>query len=290
MSVLQALLSGVLQGITSFLPVSSSGHLVLLGRLFGTDAEVSLKFLSVMHIGTLIAVVIVCFKDLLRLLRAGWDILKDLFYNAGQAVHLARRPDQIRYRKILTTNFRKLFVWLLVSTIPTAFLAILLRRTAETAAGSLLSTGTGFLITALFLMVASFMTDSRRHSRKLRLRGALLTGILQGFAVVPGISRMGMAYAGVSCSGCSRRFAVRYAYLLSIPGIVGGLLLERAEAGVSLRETVGILPCLAGIAAAAVTGILFLRRAAAMVSTRSGKGYAGYCIFLGILCILLYLV
>ncbi len=289
MSVIQALLSGVLQGITSFLPVSSSGHLVLLGHLFGTGSSVSLKYLSAMHLGTLIAVVYVFYRDLLRLCRAGLDILLDVFYNLGQAVRLARHPDQIRYRSIMTTNYRKLFIWLLVSTIPTAFLSLLLRKPAERAAGNLLVTGTGFFLTALLLLVSSFMTASGRSRKGIRLRGAFLTGVLQGLAIIPGVSRMGMAFAGASLSGCSKKFSVRYAYLLCIPEIVGGLILEQAGSDVSLRADVGTVPCLAGIAAAALTGILFLRRAGGLVSTRDSRRFAGYCIVIGIICMVLYL-
>lgn len=289
MSVIQALLSGVLQGITSFLPVSSSGHLVLLGHLFGTGSSVSLKYLSAMHLGTLIAVVFVFYRDLLRLCRAGVDILRDAFYNLGQAVRLARHPDRIRYRSILTTNYRKLFVWLLVSTIPTAFLSLLLRKPAEKAAGNLLVTGTGFFLTALLLLVSSFMTASGKRRKGIQMRGALLTGVLQGLSVIPGVSRMGMAFAGASLSGCSKKFSVRYAYLLCVPEIVGGMILEQAGSGVSLRGDVGTVPCLIGIAAAALTGVLFLRRAEGLVATRDSRRFAGYCIAIGIICMVLYL-
>ena len=289
MSVIQALLSGVLQGITSFLPVSSSGHLVLLGHLFGTGSSVSLKYLSAMHLGTLIAVVFVFYRDLLRLCRAGVDILRDAFYNLGQAVRLARHPERIRYRSILTTNYRKLFVWLLVSTIPTAFLSLLLRKPAEKAAWNLLVTGTGFFLTALLLLVSSFMTASGKSRKGIQMRGALLTGVLQGLSVIPGVSRMGMAFAGASLSGCSKKFSVRYAYLLCVPEIVGGMILEQAGSGVSLRGDVGTVPCLIGIAAAALTGVLFLRRAEGLVATRDSRRFAGYCIAIGIICMVLYL-
>jgi undecaprenyl-diphosphatase len=275
MSVIEALILGVVQGITEFLPVSSSGHLVLLQKVFGIS-EPALLFDTLVHVGTLGAVFIVLRRDI-------WDIL--------------RRPVQA------------LTGYLILATLPAVAAALLFRDLIERAFSSGLFLGGAFLITALFLAGAEFL--SRRPGKPgglpgkidgsgLESRGpeemtwldALVIGVLQAAAIIPGISRSGSTLTGALSRRLDRDFAARFSFLLSIPAILGALALQlkdlagtgfeaAAEAGTG-GGGIGPAPLLAGTLAAAVVGFFSIRFMLRIVREKSLLGFALYVGLLGI--------
>jgi len=288
MSILQAMILGCIQGIASFLPVSSSGHLVLAGSFLGINSDLSLKFLALMHIGTLAAVCLVLKDDLLRLWNALTGLLRDGVFNL---ITLARNLGHVEdgeYRPMLKTAYRRLVVYMTVSLVPTVLIALILRRFAELGASNLLITAMGFMVTALMLMVCSFSDDRKKKPKATKYTDALLIGLFQGISVVPGVSRLGMIMAGCSLAGFSRKYTIRYALLISIPSIVGGLLLEGASP-VSVGKTVGIGPCILGILVAGAVGYLVLRYSIQLLSRNLHRFFAIYCLAAGVLSMIAYL-
>jgi undecaprenyl-diphosphatase len=263
MSVFKALILGIIQGITEFLPVSSSGHLVLLQKIFRISGS-TLFFDTMVHVGTLAAVFVVLRWDI-------WNIL--------------RRPVQ------------PLTFFLIIATLPAVFIALLFKDSIEKAfvSGSFL--GFAFLATSALLLVSEFLNrrgrsvntgEEFRGQDKMNWLDALVIGILQGIAIVPGISRSGSTLSGALCRRLDRDFAARFSFLLSIPAILGALVLQIKDLAENAPEAAsqmpgGIGPLITGTLAAAVVGFFSVRLMLKIVRERSLGGFAVYTAILGIL-------
>ncbi|GHV61805.1 undecaprenyl-diphosphatase 4 [Spirochaetia bacterium] len=261
MSVFEAILLGTIQGITEFLPVSSSGHLVLLQKIFGISEPV-LLFDTMVHVGTLAAVFVVLWQDI-------WGILRRII-----------QP---------VTGF------LIVATVPTVIVALILKDQIEAAFESGEFLGFAFLFTAIMLLTAEFLA---RRSGKTKPAGAmgwvdaLIIGLCQAAAIVPGVSRSGMTLSGALSRKLERGYAARFSFLLSIPAILGALVLQLKDlaggaAGTAVNAGagggIGALPIIAGTLAAAVVGFFSVRLMLKIVRERSLLGFALYTGILGIL-------
>jgi undecaprenyl-diphosphatase len=272
MSILQALVLGVIQGITEFLPVSSSGHLVLFQRIFGIS-EPALLFDTMVHGGTLIAVFTVLRRDI-------WDIL--------------RQPVQ------------PLTAWLILATLPAVLIALAFKDAVEGAFASGAFLGFAFLVTAGLLLLAEFLFkrsgDSRgpgggrvfKEKKDMTWQDALIIGLLQGIAIIPGVSRSGSTLSGALSRKLSRDFAARFSFLLSIPAILGALVLQLKDlaegAGTAVNPAdqiapggIGAAPIIAGTLAAAAVGFFSIRFMLKIVREGSLRGFAVYTAVLGAL-------
>jgi undecaprenyl-diphosphatase len=253
MRIVEALILGAAQGITEFLPVSSSGHLVLLQQIFKISEPV-LLFDTMVHVGTLVAVFIVLWKDI-------WAIL--------------RRPVQA------LTGF------LIIGTIPTVIVALLFKDAIETAFLSAAYLGFAFLFTALVLLIFEFLAQRAGRLRPAGSMGwfdALIIGIFQAVAIIPGVSRSGMTLSGAFSRKLNRDFAARFSFLLSIPAILGALVLQVKD--ISDGESmggIGAAPIIAGTLAAGVVGFFAIKLMLKIVRERSLRGFAVYVAILGVL-------
>lgn len=214
MSFLQAILMGILQGILEFLPVSSSGHIVLLENVSGIAIGEGLLFETLIHIGTLAAVIFAFKKELKQLVLDGIRILLDIVDNAKIWYLNKRMPEkEQRYKKLFQTNYRRLFLLLFVSMAVTSAVGLLMKGFSEKAAGSLLASGIGFFITGVVLLVADCIKPGNRIPKDVALWQAAVIGAFQGTAVFPGISRMGITIAVCLLLGFNRKFSVIYSFL-----------------------------------------------------------------------------
>ena len=289
MSIIGAIILGVLQGVTAFFPVSSSGHLVVVGRLLGADEAVNLSYLAMMHIGTLIAVIFSFRSDLSRVLASMAGMCGDVFTNVRLLVKNYRHPETGDYHRILTTNYRRFTAMMMISTLTSAAIFLALRPFARMGADNLLITATGMSITALTLFISSFTRNTGKKPAGTRIRDALVIGVLQGLAVMPGISRLGMILAGAGICGFSRKYMVKYAFLLSIPAIIGGVLTEGRFGMASIAANVGVGCMMAGIVFAALVGCLVLRLSQRVLSGKRSWIFSSYCLIAGILTMVIYL-
>ena len=156
MSLLQALLLGLVQGITEFLPVSSSGHLAIMQNLLNINTDTGVLFDVILHLGTLTAIFIAFWKDIKKLILDGCGMIYDIIQNIKIWSHNRREHDARRYRKIVSSNYRKFILLITVSTIPTAIVGLLLQNVVETAGSNLLAPGVGLFITGILLLVVDF--------------------------------------------------------------------------------------------------------------------------------------
>ena len=269
----QALILGVVQGATEYLPVSSSGHLVIFQHLFGISEPV-LLFDIVLHVATLLVVLGYYRRDLADLIRQSRAAAKVLTQGASWSETLTRYPA-----------FR-LACLIVVGTIPTAVIGITLQDTFEALFGSLRTVGVMLWITGLVLLATRLARRSGRGIGDMKVADALMIGLVQGLAITPGISRSGSTIAVALLLGIQRETAARYSFLLSVPSIVGALMLKIGGHG----EGVGVAATALGFAAALVTGYFCLMFLVQVVKKGRLAWFAPYCFAAGVLAMVLALL
>jgi len=263
MNIFEAVFLGVVQGLTEFLPVSSSGHLVLFRQVFGIQ-DPPLLFDTMVHVGTLVGVFAVLWKDILALLK-----------------------------KIV----QPLTLYLIIGTIPAVVAALAFRDWLEMAFKTGNSVGFAFLGTSALLATAELLSkraakQGLREPGKMNWLDALVIGLCQAVAVIPGISRSGATLSGALSRGLDRSSAARFSFMLSIPIILGAALfqfMELLRGGDELAAVeaagagIGPLPIAVGTVVAAVVGFFAVRLMLEIVKKRSLWGFAVYTGILGIL-------
>ncbi|MBN1565175.1 MAG: undecaprenyl-diphosphate phosphatase [Anaerolineae bacterium] len=270
MDLLKAIFLGLLQGTTEFLPISSSGHLVLVPWWLGWEKP-PLVFDVVVHLGTLVAVLVYFWRDWLTLFRASVHALRNL----SQSNELAENPDT------------RLVLWLIVGTIPAATIGLLLE-------GMFTSTFSHPPLAAFFLLVtAGIMTVSERAHlverdlNEMTARDALMIGIAQVFAIFPGISRSGSTIATGILQGLSRTTAARFSFLLGTP-LIFGAGIKLLVFDVLLTDDVVIssdmvMPLIAGFITSALMGFLCIWLLLRLLQQKRLFGFAIYCVVFGLL-------
>lgn len=256
MTVWFAMLLGLVQGLTEFLPVSSSGHLVLMQKVLGLDTEASLFFDTMLHLGTLVAVFAVFYKEV-------WNML--------------RHPLQKKVGLIA------------VATAVTVALTLLFRDVIE-ASFSGATLGVEFLITAVILFLNERLAHGKKTIAQMTPLQAAGVGLMQGVSILPAVSRSGATIAGSRFFGLKKKDAAEFSFLLSIPAILGSVVLQLPgviETGIK-NEPWGAI--LAGMLVAAVSGYFAVRFMIRLIVKRSLVGFAWYVTALGILVLLDQLV
>ena len=267
MNLLQSMILGIVQGLTEFLPISSSGHLVLFQNLLGFE-EPQLLLDSALHVGTLVAVCFYFRSDLLKIIHQTCVFIKDIWQGRQRLPDIRRNPGA------------SLALWIVLGTVPTALIGLIFKSTFERAFGSLSFVGCMLMVTGLILIVSYLLQKKPRKARRLGLISAFAVGTAQGLAIIPGISRSGITIVSGISMGLPREEAARFSFLLSIPAILGALVLQLdAESA----DHVGLLPLFAGFVAAGLVGLLALKILMGMVRKGRLAYFAPYCLALGAL-------
>jgi undecaprenyl-diphosphatase len=262
---------GIVQGLTEFLPISSSGHLVLFQNLLGFREPALLLDVS-LHLGTLLAVCIYFRKDLIQMARETWAFFRDL--SRGRK----------RFHQIHENPHAALLLWVVVGSVPTALIGLLFKDPLERLFGSLTLVGVMLMVTGLILAASKFLSRGNRIRAKVGLLAALAVGTVQGIAIIPGISRSGSTIVCGLFFGMERELAAKFSFLLSIPAIFGALLLQlRSEALGSIE----FLPIFIGFFSSALVGLLALKVLMGMVRKGRLAYFAPYCWALGLLILFL---
>lgn len=272
----ESIFLGVVQGLTEFLPVSSSGHLVIFQHFLGLR-EPQILFDVIVHFGTLLAVVAVYRKDLWRLVAEFFGALGQWFRSGDLRATWRQRP------------YFRLGIFLVLGTVPAALAGVLLRGPLVRAFGSLTSTSVMLLITGTVLFFTRRTAGEGRDLEGLSLRHALAIGVFQALALMPGISRSGMTIAGGLYLGLNRDLAARFSFLLSIPAILGANVMELLDAAGNAAP-VDPLPFVLGGVSALVSGFFALLLLLRLVHGGKLHRFAYYCWPLGVLVLVLSLL
>ena len=274
MTVLQALFLGLVQGIAEFLPISSSGHLAIFQNLFGlTTAEGGHQFFDVLlHLGTLVSVCVVFWEDIVSIVRECVELVRSI----GHPVPGERK----RYDSV------RLLLMMFFATLP-LFLVLPVHDYIEKLAYSTAFVGIALIATGGMLYVSDRMPQGNKTEKTMRIRDALLIGLCQAVATIPGLSRSGTTITAGIATGLDRRFAVKFSFLISIPAVLGANLVElhhAAKAGIDWS----LLPrYLLGMLVAMVVGYFSLRLLRYIANKGKFGWFAYYCWGVGVLAILL---
>ncbi|MEI9479566.1 MAG: undecaprenyl-diphosphatase UppP [Deltaproteobacteria bacterium] len=261
MRVLQAIFLGVVQGLTEFLPVSSSGHLVFFQSLFGLD-ESQVAFDVMLHLGTLLAVVVYFRTDISQILLGTWAWVK------------GRREGEEKV---------KLLLWIVVATIPTGLMGILFKDWFESLFSRPQTVGFMLLVTGGALWLTRTVKRKEKTTGEMGAIDALIIGIAQGVAIIPGISRSGATISTGLFRGLNRELAGKFSFLLSIPAILAATLLKFRE----IDTSSGIGLAFIGTAVAFFVGLFSLKLLMKIIRAGKLSGFAYYCWAIGIVMILL---
>jgi undecaprenyl-diphosphatase len=265
MNVLEALCLGALQGITEFLPISSSGHLVLAQHLLGFR-ESQLFFDVAVHVGTLMAVFLVFRGDLALMLRGCFRAISQV--TSSQATATSNGLN----------SGAKLAWMILVGSIPTAIIGLLFKDVFDRFFLSPAIVALGLWTTGFFLIWSRRSKPSPKHPDNPGVFNALLIGLVQGAAITPGVSRSGVTITLGMLLGLEPDLAFRFSFLLSIPAILGALALETFHGGGNYPEWQVVAM---GFFSAFLVGLIALRILRSVVSKGKLFYFAPYCFALG---------
>lgn len=271
MDIIQAIILGVVQGLTEFLPVSSSAHLVFMTDILGLPQNVA--FDTLLHLGTLVAVVAYFWKDLIKIISSFISSLIDIFRG--------------RFKKGLEEKpFKKLSWLIIVGTIPAGIMGILLQKQFEALFTSIFYVGIFLIITGLLLWGAERVKPGEKDIKDISFKNALVIGVAQGIAIAPGISRSGATISAGLFSGLNRELAARFSFLLSIPAILGAALVQAKDI-TSFDTGTGVL--IAGFVSALIFGYLAIKLLLKIIKERTLMIFAYYCWIVGLAAIIISL-
>lgn len=279
MSYVSAVIQGLIQGFTEFLPISSSGHLSLFQYFTGVNSESSVLFSVLLHFGTLAAVAIAFWGTIWDLIKEFISLLKDLF--AGKLFKTKANPK------------RRMIYMLIISCLP--LLVVLFVQdtiTSLSSDNSILAEGIGFLVTALLLTLADHVVKGRKTAREMTPVDALVVGGAQLCATLPGISRSGSTISAGLLMGLSRSYAVAYSFILGMPAILAAGLLDLKDimGGTGAAESLQWGPALVGMAVGAVSGFFAIKLVNYIVKSDKFGIFAWYTLALGITVIIIAII
>ena len=285
MTVFQSIILGLIQGIAEFLPISSSGHLQVVQKLFQLD-EVPLLYDIILHVATLLAVCIFFRKKIANL----FCVLYRWIFRKPQPEQI----DETDYISGTDERGRKAIIAVLISTLVTGVIGIFTKKLIDDDQISIKVTCIGFIVTALLLIFSSllekFSVKTMTQKKELQQQKgispvqAVIIGIMQGFGTLPGISRSGSTIAGAQLSGVKRETAGEFSFIISIPAILGAFILELKDfLETKTEQTLSIAAIIAGSISAFVFGYLALTFLMKIIKKGKLEFFACYLIPLGIL-------
>jgi len=269
MDIEKTIFLGIIQGLTEFLPISSSGHLVIFQNLIGLKNSELLLDIS-LHVGTLLAVLIFFRADIKMMIYEGIGLISTVFRKENPSSKIQQFPHAA------------LIVWIITGTIPTALIGILFSSFVQKMFGAPFFVGFMLIVTGIILGASRFIPDHFTKKNHVGLMVSIAVGIAQGVAIIPGISRSGATIiCGLFC-GLNRELAGRFSFLLSIPAIIGATILKF---DITEITEIGFMPFFAGIFVSFLVGLIALKITMNMVRKGNLYYFSPYCLLAGIVAI-----
>ncbi len=281
MELLKAIILGFIQGVAEFLPISSSGHLAIFKNVLGFDTDTGLLFDVLLHLGTLAAVFVVFHKDIFELIKEGFAIIGQFFKSLFGCLF-----KKAKWQPVVTTPYRRFVMLVIVSTIPTGIMGILLEDAIGAASATLIVPGILLLINGIQLLISDRLPDGALTEADASYGKAAIVGVAQGIATFPGISRSGTTITACLACGFKREFAVKYSFIMSIPAILGALVLELFDFSPEMLSGSDMVNYLAGTLVSAVVGYVCIKTMLVIVRGKKFKYFAYYCFAMGAFAVL----
>jgi len=277
MTIIDGIIMGIVQGLTEFLPVSSSGHLVLFSNILGINdpGQSNLLFDALLHLGTLIAVIIAFYKDVIDLIKEFFLVIKDIFTGKFTLKNM--------------TPYRRFLIMIIVSLFPLIFIYPL-KDKVETLFSSVLFVGIALLITSVMLYICDKLVIGKKDMSNTSYSNALTVGIFQAVAVAPGISRSGSTITGGLICGFSKEYAFKFSFIMSLPTILAANVLTFKDALEEGVKDVNVVPYIAGVITAAVVGYFSIVLLKYILTKNRFRIFSYYCLAVGLIAIIYSLI
>ncbi len=253
MDLLNTIILGIVQGITEFLPISSSGHLVLFQHFMNIEEGLTLNVF--LHFGTLLAVVVVFWDDIIGMIT-------------------------------LKKEYRKLTYFVIIGSVPAGVIGILFEDLFERLFSTVTVVGFALIITGFFLWLSDRIESSNKEAEDMTIKDSLVVGFAQAFAIIPGISRSGSTIVAGLFKGLNRKLAAKFSFLLSIPVIGGATLLKVKDLFSVGLGNVSIMQLVLGTNSAAIAGYFSIKLLLKLINKEKLSVFAYYCWILGLAIIL----
>ena len=267
MDIFQSVLIGIVQGLTEFLPVSSSAHLVFIQNILGVES--SLAFDTFLHLGTLIAVLWFFKLDI-------YKMIKSWLLSIGDLIHG-------RFRQGFLEDAYKRLAWYVVfATIPVGVVGVLFEDSVDALFSGALYVPAFFLfVTGTILYLSQRIPGGNINFNTISLREAFFMGLGQACAILPGLSRSGTTIAAGLTIGLDKEFAAKFSFILSIPAILGAFILQAKDIGLAID--VNFLPIVFGFVASIIAGYMAIKWMLSLIQNKSLDIFAYYCWIVGII-------
>lgn len=272
MNIFEAIMQGIIQGLTEFLPVSSSGHLSLYQHFTGNSGEGALLFSAVLHLGTLVAVFTAFRKTIWELIKELGFMIKDIF--TGKFKWKEMNPPR---RAII------MMIISLLMLIPFYIFKDFFEGVSEDS--DIIVEGICFLYTATILFLSDRCVKGNKKFGDITVKNAVTVGAFQGVALLPGVSRSGSTISGGLFCGFERETSVQYSFILGIPAILGGCLLQVKDAVDQKAMDIEPLNFAVGFIVSAIVGICAIKMVNWLVKSDKFKIFAVYTLILGVVVI-----
>ena len=274
MTYISSFLLGLIQGVAEFLPISSSGHLAIAQNLLGMEAEVPEFFDVLLHLGTLLAVFVAYWHDIV-------DMVLEFFRGVSDLTHHTT-PQPV-------PPARRLILLIILGTLP-LFAVLPIHKKVQALSGSMTFVGAALIVTGFLLFLSDLSRKGRKDERNAGVLDVLIVGLGQAVATLPGVSRSGMTISAGCFLGFERQFAVRFSFLLSIPAVLGANVLSLVDA-IKAGVDMSALPVyLVGVVTAAVSGYLCIRLLKFIAQRGRFGAFAYYCWAVGLLTLVMNVI
>lgn len=275
MSVWEALIMGLVQGLTEFLPVSSSGHLVIFGEILNLQIEDGNAFSVLLHVATFLSVCFIYYKDIIELIKEFFLMIGDIFRRKGDW----NRP------------YRRMLIMLIIATIPAVVVGLIFKLFGlDAMLSNLLVVGLMLLVTAALMYFVDHCNANRYDASNATYKSSLAVGLAQACALMPGLSRSGSTITAARAAGYKKEFAIKFSFLMSLPAILGAAVLEGAGLIMDGGFAIEVLPLIVGFIAAAVSGILAIKFLINLLNKNRFYVFSIYCGIVGLICIIFSII
>jgi undecaprenyl-diphosphatase len=267
MDIIQGIIIGIVQGLTEFLPVSSSAHLVFIQKILGVQS--SLAFDTFLHLGTLIAVMWFFRYDIYKMILSWLSSIRDILSG--------------RFREgFYSDPYKRLAWYVILATIPVGIVGVLFEDSVDSLfAGALYVPAFFLFVTGTILYLSQRMTSGEINYNTITKKEALFMGLGQACAILPGLSRSGTTIAAGLTIGLNKEFAAKFSFILSIPAILGAFLLQAKDIGSAMDAN--FLPVFLGFIASIIAGYMAIKWMLDLIQNKSLDIFAYYCWVIGIL-------
>ena len=269
----QAIWMAIVQGLTEFLPISSSGHLILMSQILGINTDGGPLLEVLLHVGTLVAVFIVYWQDVWSLIKEGILLIID-----GVKYLINKKANPFKMY-----NERKMVVMVLIASVPTAIMGLFVEAFLQDIfMSSTIGVGVTLLVTCALLLASQKIKVGHKTVEKATFRDALAVGIVQGIATIPGISRSGSTTVAGMAGGFEKAFAIKFSFLISIPAIAGATLLTMLKT--DYTELAGNwAPYVVGVIVSAAVGYACIRTLLQLLKNNKFHYFGYYCGVVGVI-------